>query len=311
MAHDRMQARWERVAPAAQFGMSERNRRRIAGKLQGVAWRKAKRSVIQVRGTGLCSCGCGMPARNVPAPITEPTVQREPHWRWMQKLGAGRDGYGCRFDRHVVEWNDRVERELARVKRQLAIRSLGDVVSCSDEYMPLVSSVTAAVINCGVDGTRPGSSQRGVDPRSQIALDCDCIPIGEPSHWAHMVAVPKSNPNVVVKVCSVMDGFVKYAVACASGVLSGKHMLTVYSVTEIPGDMYVILCERLAKPTYDDVIERRRMYGHEPNSWDSSEYKAYMELRAFCADHNVQMDVHAGNTMYRADGTLVFCDPVC
>tara|TARA_Y100000296_G_scaffold66371_1_gene78411 strand:+ start:39228 stop:40067 length:840 start_codon:yes stop_codon:yes gene_type:complete len=144
------------------------------------------------------------------------------------------------------------------------------------------------------------------DARKQLAARTGCEAIGDESCYAVMVGVPKDMPDVVVKVCTDGDAFIKYANACYKGKLKGEHMLKVYSAAEVQPGVWVFVTERLwYKMEMDEFVSHRF---HEYRMQQSDIHRAICEVQAAT---RCSTDLHPGNVMKRRDGTVVLLDPVC
>lgn len=168
--------------------------------------------------------------------------------------------------------------------------------------------VERTVSTCSQPGTLSWRTGRDDALTTKLGLN----PIGHGSCYAVVVGVPPELPDVVVKVCVKGDAFIHYACACADGRLVGPHFLRVYSATMIEtdndaGGAWVFVMERLpTEGTYDDacVVNDRRHPG------------LFAALNSIAAVMNAEggsdwgFDLHTGNVMRRADGTIVLLDPV-
>lgn len=161
--------------------------------------------------------------------------------------------------------------------------------------------------------------------RQELAAANNCIAIGNSSCYADMVAVPRDYPDVVIKICSGEDMFIKYAHLCATGRLIGPSHLKIFSETEIAPGVWLYVMERLDRhPTPKEMemtVDRVRKEWLMPkrgryagickrlhadlNEMIVALEESGLDLGDFCTD------LHRGNVMYRKDGTLVYVDPIC
>lgn len=162
--------------------------------------------------------------------------------------------------------------------------------------------------------------------RRDLAQANNCIAIGEDSCYADMVAVPKDNPNLVIKICPTTDKFVHYARACFTGELSGPSMLNVYSETKISDDAVLFMMERLDRKLTDHEWEmtvkrakalyvelpKRGKYATACRNLRIGMEKIKEAMNNASQKHHFwwNFDIHRGNLMCRKDGTIVYLDPV-
>ena len=157
--------------------------------------------------------------------------------------------------------------------------------------------------------------------RNSNAALLGLTPIGRDSAFASLVAVHPNFDDMVIKVVDWNDAGAWYLRACHDGTISGPHAPVVYAVHRM-GEQAFIYMERLID--VNDMPENRDEYvdsvnsfcrGYEDSCIDGSietwllQFKQWNlhpngEFRRFCTDF------HSGNCMFRADGTLVFIDPV-
>ena len=154
--------------------------------------------------------------------------------------------------------------------------------------------------------TASGRVENGL--REHNAALLGLTPIGRVSAFALVVGVHPQLPDVVFKVCPKNDGFIAYATDCLNCALVGPHFLKVYSVTKI--DDYHTLCvvERLVSEPDNEDLE-----AVDAAIWRFSAHRAssgLVQAVKQLAERYGHLDLHSGNYMKRADGTIVFCDPV-
>ena len=147
-------------------------------------------------------------------------------------------------------------------------------------------------------------------------------PIGRGSAFASLVAVHPQFPDMVVKVVDWDDAGAWYLRACKDGVIKGPHAPVVYAVHRM-GTQAFIYMERLID--VNDMPENMDDYVRDVNEFcrrstgaatiDSTIVTWKMQFKQWNLhperDYNMfSTDFHSGNCMFRADGTLVFIDPV-
>ena len=146
-------------------------------------------------------------------------------------------------------------------------------------------------------------------------------PIGRGSAFASLVAVHPQFPDMVVKVVDWDDAGAWYLRACKDGVIKGPHAPVVYAVHRM-GTQAFIYMERLID--VNDMPENRDEYvgsvnsfckGYEDSGIDSSIETWLMQFKQWnlhpSGDYSrFSTDFHSGNCMFRANGDLVFIDPV-
>lgn len=150
------------------------------------------------------------------------------------------------------------------------------------------------------------------------ALGEGWIAIGEDSSFAHLVAVPKAMPNVVVKVIdSAEDGFYHYAKALYEGDLDGPGFPLIHALTEPDAEgLSVVVMERLT-----DLDECDREYYRLARAgiragedWYGMEGFAAWYDALWARGTRCQLDLHNGNFMTRVgpsgDRQLVLLDPL-
>lgn len=160
--------------------------------------------------------------------------------------------------------------------------------------------------------------------RQDLATANNCIPIGASSCFADMVAIPRDYQDVVIKICSGNDSFIKYAHLCMSGKLNGKHHLKIFSETEIAPGVWLFVMERLyAELTIHEweMTVRRVSAPHWYELPKRGKYAGICKtlqndlrlIRRMMDDEygGYSLDLHRGNVMRRKDGTIVYLDPVC
>ena len=147
-------------------------------------------------------------------------------------------------------------------------------------------------------------------------------PIGRGSAFASLVAVHPNFDDMVIKVVDWDDAGAWYLRACKDGAIKGPHAPVVYAVHRM-GTQAFIYMERLID--VNDTPENRGDYVAEVNSFCSGYNSAHGCVESTIVTWNMQFkqwnlhpegwrlfctDFHSGNCMFRADGTLVFIDPV-
>lgn len=158
--------------------------------------------------------------------------------------------------------------------------------------------------------------------RQDLASANNCIPIGASSCFADMVAIPREYQDVVIKICSGNDAFIKYAHLCVSGKLTGKHHLKIFSETEIAPGVWLFVMERLSHEltvhSWNMTVQRARdSYYTLPKRGKYAGICKTLQhdlrlIRRFMDDEygGYYLDLHRGNVMCRKDGTIVYLDPV-
>jgi hypothetical protein len=133
--------------------------------------------------------------------------------------------------------------------------------------------------------------------------------LGEDSFYAVAVGYDPKLPDVVVKVMDKrVDACWDFIEAVHDGTLVGDLFPVIHSVTEID-NIAVVLMERLLP--YDRT---NSVMGDAFNELLSAQFKLGTTeqnmLFTWVADIGGHRDLHAGNIMFRADGTLVVIDPI-
>lgn len=170
--------------------------------------------------------------------------------------------------------------------------------TASPEVHALSHRVTTAIEQTNRVGVSDRSHRSGY-----IAALSGCVPVGQHSAFAVMVAHPIEDPNIIVKVCTEDDGFVMYALMCLHGILTGPEYLVVHSAAQV-GTNWVFVTERLQ--------EFYPMHGWIPTDAPEVRLRLTKLMEATGVEqaylHHVGWDLHYGNIMLRGKQHVIL-DP--
>ena len=131
----------------------------------------------------------------------------------------------------------------------------------------------------------------------------------------HLVAVPKENSDLVIKICPRGDEFIHYAKACMSGELYGGAFLNVYEAKEFANGSWMFVVEKAERSMDHEFWDNIRWTFCGYNDFELSEEQRktveYLTPQVQqIRDKGWFLDLHRGNVMYRKDGSIVLIDPV-
>lgn len=187
-------------------------------------------------------------------------------------------------------------------------------------------------VKCRYDSTR---YQQRPNARVSNAELLGLTAIGRGSAFASLVAVHPQFEDMVLKVVPSDDAGALYAKACYDGEIDSVHSVKVYAYHELDGNAFIYM-ERLIDvndwpENSEEYLSIVNMYAIAPAMTDSrvepsiidwvekfNKWNEWSDGRVYnspFSGNTLRMtrfgtDFHNGNVMYRADGTLVFIDPV-
>ena len=184
----------------------------------------------------------------------------------------------------------------------------------------------AEVLNSGSAGTAKRYSNQRID-RHKVAEEMGLTTLGtDKGSCAVVLATHKALPNVLVKVTSRHDAFVRWAEYMLELDPSDRpdFFPDVYAVNRI-GDFAVVMVERIYGNPPGDIWERKdeceeagsdftfSPLSTEWQSWECeetvSEIEDWLEFHGL-SDMNCRADLHEQNFLVKEDGTFVCIDPV-
>ena len=184
----------------------------------------------------------------------------------------------------------------------------------------------AEVLNSGSAGTAKRHSAQRID-RHKVAEEMGLTSLGtDQGSCAVVLATHEALPNVLVKVTSRHDAFVRWAEYMLELDPSDRpdFFPDVYAVNRI-GDFAVVMVERIDGTAPDDIWERKdaceaagTSFEWEPLSteWQGVEAEDTVdEIEEWLEEHGLsdmhcRADLHEQNFLVKADGTFVCIDPV-
>lgn len=169
--------------------------------------------------------------------------------------------------------------------------------TASPEHCAIATRVSTAV------GRASSLSMSRAQRSGYIAALSNCVPVGQASAYAAMVAHPVEDPSIIVKVCTGNDGFILYALLCLNGMLRGPEYLVVHSAAQV-GDSWVFVTERLQEFKLRGQAITDAEYAVSERL---AELLRATKVREQYAD-TCAPDLHLGNIMLRGDQPVIL-DP--
>lgn len=168
-------------------------------------------------------------------------------------------------------------------------------------------------------GSLMNNCENDADKKEEFAELCGLTSVAAGGSFAAMVAVHEDLPDIVVKVVPNYDKYLCFAKDMMAGLLSEEFFPKVHAITDM-GTHSVVIVERIAEEVdvWDDwktcaeidAIEHDVLYYPEMDLVDVPDDTMVGQLVRMANTHDALCDVHTGNFMKRADGTLVCIDPL-
>ena len=160
-------------------------------------------------------------------------------------------------------------------------------------------------------GSLTNNCHKDAANKVDFAQKCGLTSLTERGSFAALVATHDQLPDIVIKVVPNYDKYIDFAQDMLDGLLDNPMFPVVYSVTRMDTHT-VVLVERITgdADSGTDLDRIDHLDGDMSLLDDSIEWDFLDMLHHCCARHDALPDLHAGNFMKRADGTLVCIDPI-